>query len=623
MKNKKFNRKEKQRHSVLDNILYLLKDIYRSTKILFTLMIIEVLCSIATPMFSIYLPKIAVDLVTERADTQKIFMTLGLFALIMMSANILQRVSNGSKYAHSNNMRFYYYTRKINMKSFTCDYKNIESADGKTRLQKALDFADGMEVHIMFDSMLSIFTSAVCFVLYSSVLSFLNPLIILFLAGLTGINFAASAWARKFDEKHRDKSSEFNRRLNYLESGSRDIKAGKDTRIYRMKPWFMSLRNNIISDYLDLRRKINNRYYMSGIIHGLTLLLRDGAAYVYLIYMVSNGRVELGDFVLYFGAIAGFSGFINTIADNINAINGANVKMNDARAFLECSDVPEPDNPTEIPPLDSAISISFRNVDFSYSSCPEESGKILDNFNLEIKTGEKVALVGVNGAGKTTIVKLLCGFYTPDSGDILINGINIKDFKKTDLYKLFSAVFQDIVIMPFTVGENVAMTAIEENEADKQGKIYKSLEMAGLLKDINKYDNGIDAPMTKLFDESGVVLSGGQQQKLLMARALYKNAPILILDEPTAALDPIAESEVYENFHELAKNKTSLYISHRLASTRFCDRIIFLKDGKLAETGSHSEFMQKGGEYARMFEIQSRYYNNIDEKENAGVSSNG
>ena len=200
----------------MSNVFYLLRDIYKSTKILFVLMIIEVLCSIMSPLLGIYLPKIAVDLVTESADTQKIFMTIGLFTLIMMSVNVIQSVSANSKYAHSNNMRYYYYVRKINMKSFTCDYRNIESADGQTRFQKAyacFDSGDGSGSSRMIGAMISIFTSAVSFVLYSSVLSFLNPLIILFLVGLTGINFVASAWARKFDEKHRNKSSELNRKL--------------------------------------------------------------------------------------------------------------------------------------------------------------------------------------------------------------------------------------------------------------------------------------------------------------------------------------------------------------------------------------------------------------------------
>jgi len=608
-------KKEKQLHSILNNVFYLLKDIYASTKILFVLMIIGVICAIITPVLSIFLPRIAVDLVVQGADTQRVFMILGLFVFVMLMVDILKSVSETSSYAYSNNMRNYY-LRKVSMKSFTCDYKNIESADGRTRFQKAYNCfnrGDWSGSSRMISAMLNIFVSAVCFLIYSSVLSFLNPMIIIFLAGLTLINFAASSWSRKFDEKHRDTSSEYDRKLNYIQWGSRDVKSGKDTRIYNMKPWFLMLRDNILSDYLVLRRKIQNRYYISGIIHGLTLLIRDGTAYAYLIYMVSNGRVELGEFVLYFGAIAGFSGFINNIAGGIDLINSGNVQMNDARSFLECSDAPEPENPAELPPLDSAIPISFKNVDFSYT---EESGKILDNFNLEIKAGEKIALVGVNGAGKTTIVKLLCGFYTPDSGEVLINGINIKNFRKHDLYKLFSAVFQDIVIMPFTVGENVSMTVIDDSDRDR---IWQSLETAGLREEIEKYDLGIDATMSKELDENGIILSGGQQQKLLMARALYKNAPLLILDEPTAALDPIAESETYEMFNNISKTKTALYISHRLASTRFCDRIIFLKDGKLEESGSHAELMQKSGEYANMFEIQSHYYN----ESNREVAENG
>ena len=204
----------------------------------------------------------------------------------------------------------------------------------------------------------------------------------------------------------------------------------------------------------------------------------------------------------------------------------------------------------------------------------------------------------------------------PDSGEVLIDGVNVKNFRKHDLYKLFSAVFQDIVVMPFTVGENVSMTVIDESN---KNKIWQSLETAGLREAIEKYENGIDAPMLKDLDENGIVLSGGQQQKLLMARALYKDAPLLILDEPTAALDPIAESETYEMFHSISKTKTALYISHRLASTRFCDRIVFLKDGKAAEIGNHVELMQKGGEYANMFEIQSHYYNKKENEVLANV----
>ena len=272
--------------------------------------------------------------------------------------------------------------------------------------------------------------------------------------------------------------------------------------------------------------------------------------------------------------------------------------MNDLRAFLDNTDEPEPEEPADLP-VSGSLSIEFRDVSFSYS---EEAPPVLNHFSLTIAPGEKAALVGVNGAGKTTLVKLLCGFYKPDAGAILIGGIEISRFRKQDLQSLFSAVFQDIFLPPFTVAESVAMKP--EREADL-GLVDQCLQKVGLSQEIAKYPDGIH--MTKSV-EDGIVLSGGQQQKLLMARALYKNAPVLILDEPTAALDPIAESETYESFHALAGNRTSLYISHRLASTRFCDRVIFLQNGAVLEMGTHDELLQKGGEYAKMYEVQSHYY---------------
>ncbi len=222
-----------------------------------------------------------------------------------------------------------------------------------------------------------------------------------------------------------------------------------------------------------------------------------------------------------------------------------------------------------------------------------------------------MALVGINGAGKTTIVKLLCGFYRPNSGEILIGGKDIRDFRKEDLFSLFSTVFQDIYIQPFTVAENVSLQ--DANHTDRS-RVQECLAQAGLWDKISQCEMGMDTPMTKDLT-NGLVLSGGEQQKLLMARALYKGAPIFILDEPTAALDPIAESQTYEQFHKLAADKTTLYISHRLASTRFCDKIAFLKNGTITEEGTHEGLLQKGGDYSKMFELQSHYYQNGKEDE--------
>lgn len=262
--------------------------------------------------------------------------------------------------------------------------------------------------------------------------------------------------------------------------------------------------------------------------------------------------------------------------------------MNTMREFLDQTDEPEPEDPKELSELRD-YSVEFRDVSFSYQA---DVGKVLEHFCLKIHPGEKVALVGVNGVGKTTIIKLLCGFYQPDSGQILIGGEDIRHFRKRDLLKLFSAVFQDIYIPPFSVLENVSM---REKERTDQSKAEKCLVQAGLWEKIASCEAGMDTAMTREITE-GIVLSGGEQQKLLMARALYKDAPILILDEPTAALDPIAESETYERFQEIASGKTAIYISHRLSG------------GRITEGGTHEELMEKDGAYREMFLLQSKYY---------------
>ncbi|MCL2284955.1 MAG: ABC transporter ATP-binding protein/permease, partial [Firmicutes bacterium] len=305
---------------------------------------------------------------------------------------------------------------------------------------------------------------------------------------------------------------------------------------------------------------------------------------------------------LFMGAIAAFSGWLGGIAGNINTLKRANVDANDLRAFFEFTNRMDPANPASIADLGRDISIEFRNVSFRYSgSLPY----VLKNLNFVIGAKEKAALVGVNGAGKTTIVKLLCGFYKATSGEILFNNRNIDEFKREDLYGLFSAVFQDMCILPFSVAENITFQRKEEQDKDH---IWNCLEAAGIKDVVMANSKGLDASMTKIIDEDGLILSGGQQQKLTIARALYKDAPVLILDEPTAALDPIAESEVYEKFHEVTENKTAIYISHRLASTRFCDKILMLDNGQIIENGSHAQLVAHGGEYAKMFEIQSHYY---------------
>jgi ATP-binding cassette subfamily B protein len=212
--------------------------------------------------------------------------------------------------------------------------------------------------------------------------------------------------------------------------------------------------------------------------------------------------------------------------------------------------------------------------------------------------------VGLNGAGKTTLVKLLCGFYNPDKGRVLLNGIDIREFNRQEYYDLLSAVFQEMSMLDLTVAEHVAQTVKDIDEA----KVIACLDKAGLTEKVAKLPQGLQTHVGKIAFLEGVEFSGGESQRLVLARALYKDGPILVLDEPTAALDPIAENDIYMKYNEMTKGKTSLFISHRLASTRFCDRILFLQNGVIAEEGTHEELLALGGEYAKLFQVQARYY---------------
>lgn len=596
--------KTRPRHSIWSNVCFLLRDIAKEYKLLLILMILEAACTVVIPLLAIYLPKEAVSLVEEGANVTDIWMRLGVFAALLAVLTAVKGIASGSKYVYSNDMRVWYQAQLL-LRALSCDYDRLEDASGLNRYRKAsrtLEAGDWSGTSVLVSAMMNIAVSGASFILLSSLIAFLHPLMVAYLILLSALNYLALRHARRYQESRKDEIAGIDRKLHYVEVHAADVKAAKDVRIYNMADWFLELREQLMDAFTKVLGQIKDRQMQTGVVQAVTMLLRDGAAYAYLIWLVYRDVLTISDFVLYLGAVAGFSGWVQKLVENMNRIQGANLQMNDMRDFLEDLDRPEPDEPYPLPAAGTPVAIEFRQVCFSYGG---EGDRVLNNFSLRIAPGEKLAIVGLNGAGKTTIVKLLCGFCRPDSGEILINGLNINGYRKQDLYRFFSAVFQDIVLYPFTMAENVSMT--DAAQTDRQ-RVWHCLELAGLAEDIRKLPGGIDAQMLKVTDEKGIVLSGGQQQKLLMARALYKDAPVLVLDEPTAALDPIAESEIYESFHRLSGDKTAIYISHRLASTRFCHRIVLIQDGAVAEAGSHAELLEQDGEYTRMFRIQSHYY---------------
>ena len=422
-------------------------------------------------------------------------------------------------------------------------------------------------------------------------------------------NVCLRTYAIKYSDVHREESSEIWRKKNYIKQKSFNVSAGKDIRIYQLSEWFNSLFVEIIKARAKFEKKQQLVWFYPTLSGMYFNFARNILAYAILIKKVLDGSMDIATFTLYLGLLEGFTNWIYTLSQRFNDLRRASHEFNDLHEFLNlpernCSVVEHglseserKDEKTSCPPA-----ISFRDVSFAY---PDVEKSTINNLSFEIKAGEKIALVGNNGAGKTTIVKLLTGLYHQTSGEILINGKSIDQLGLENYQDNISVLFQDTNPLAFTVMENVS--GAEEAETDK-ARMWASLEKAGLKEKIESLAQKEGTYITQNFSSEGILLSGGETQKLLFAKAIYKNGNFLILDEPTSALDPIAESKIYEEYNNLAEGKTAVFISHRLASTKFCDRIFFLENGKIIEAGSHDELMAKGGKYKEMFDIQSQYY---------------
>ena len=362
--------------------------------------------------------------------------------------------------------------------------------------------------------------------------------------------------------------------------------------------------------YLFLLSNLNVFLILLVAVTSMTLL-RNGIAYVYLIWQTLEQGLPASEFLLYFTAVSGFTVWVTGILSEFSQLHKESIGLSKVQEYLN---IPEPFKFEDgiQPPVADGYELKLEKVSFRY---PGTEKNILENINLTIHPGEKLAVVGLNSAGKTTMVMLLCGFYDPTEGRVLLNGIDIREFNRRQYYELFSAVFQGFSIQDTTIAECVAQTATDID----MDKVTDCLDKAGLTTAIAKFPDDVKTHFGREVYLDGVMLSGGQTQRLMLARALYKDGPILVLDEPTAALDPIAENDIYMKYSEMTAGKTSLFISHRLASTRFCDRIIFVADGGIAEEGTHEELLAKNGAYANLFEVQSRYYRKggeSDEEEN-------
>ena len=580
-----------------DNFKYMLSNWLKWDKKSLKFFFLWVPALVLQPLVTAYIPKAMIDAIDNGVTVGDMTVIVALLSLLLtltiwLDPFMKELVRGGARIVR---MR---YAVAAFRKTLTTDYVNIESFEGREKQKRAeafynARFSSGAD----FVEQCAHFLVCVIGVIASSVLLYkVNYFMILLILLTCVCEFFLLKSLRTKQSETTDNYSKLSGKFEYFYKLSKNAEASKDIKLYGFSDYLVKTAADFIYQIEHINAKYTKQSASISGVRALLNLVRELVAYAYLTYLVLKNRLSVSDFIFCFGIITGFSNWIMNLVFSFMEISRCCTDCALYREFVEESvseGKPEVD-------FGEVRSIEFSNVFFTY---PASDTETIRNMSFKVNKGENIAIVGENGAGKTTAIKLLCGLYYPSEGDILINGRSSREFSSDSYFDLFSAVFQDYCFMPMTIAENITA----EQSYDKE-RLFAAFDKAGITDKINSLSEKENTLMVKDVYKNAADFSGGEKQKLLLAKAVYKNAPVLILDEPTAALDPISENELYLKYNELTEDKISFFISHRLSSTRFCDRILFIKDGAVAESGTHEELMAKKGAYYRMYQTQSMYY---------------
>lgn len=600
---------QKPHSSILSAIKLSLSAYWQVRKSLVICCALAVVFRVALPYAGIYMPKVVIDLIGQQSNASHFLLVVGALALIMVALGYGKSFTDSIVDNCMGTTGIFSFMLKTIFKQINMDYEQLENPDFKAvmdKAEKAVQSNHTLAMNIP-RTLVQLFSNVFGFLLYAGVIALVNPIILLVLLFCAGCNWWALARSRKYNEATREERSKLNRKYLALQNTMRDTASAKDIRMYGAFPWLKEFLSTLRKQNREAEKAVLTKQMQANLMDGAMILLRDGIAYGLLISLLLKNKLELGEFVFVFAAIGALGGWISGILVAASDLGKSAVEMADMQAMLKYPDRMNTGVGAVLPSSEALPpEIRFENVTYTY---PKAEKPALRQMNLTIRPGERLAVVGANGAGKTTFVKLLCGLYLPTEGQVSYAGKPLIAYNRDELYTQFSPVFQDIHLLSTDIAGNVSQQPPDMTDC---AKVSQCLALAGLSDKINSLPEKEKTLLVRAVHADAIELSGGEKQKLAMARALYKDAPVILLDEPTAALDPLAENEVYQKYAELTQGKTSVYISHRLASTRFCDRIILLdgaaEKASIAEMGTHEELMRLGGIYAHMFETQASYY---------------
>ena len=565
------------------------------------IMTIQALLNTVQPFALLIIPKYILDeLVGERRpDVTANYVIL--YAGVLVFFNITTLLLN--RFGSLQTIKIAHRIQMHNQKKWLyMDYENLENGQVHELAERSVGHVDPQ--NFAERTVFGFFTNLLQLAGYCYIIASLHPLIIAFIIAIIGTNTLIAKKMNKIGYEYRPIITQISRRYDYIYNTFFEYGAGKEVRINGASTWLKKKFDIESNKYIKALRKNENKKFPYDVITLFVGFVQTVVIYGYCSYLAINGGITIGSFTVFLGAVTAFIGSFTSFIKRFSEFSLLSRYVDDYKEFLAYTEHRGKDKEIIKDRLsaESKFDIEFCNVSFKY---PNTDRLVLKNINMKIKAGERLSIVGYNGAGKSTFIKLICRLYEPTEGKIFVGGVDISSISLSAYREMLSVVFQDYKLFRFTIRENIVM-----NQKYEEARLADSIEKSGLTEKMNQLEKGTETELWRLFKEEGVEFSGGEGQKLACARAYYKNAPIIILDEPTASLDPMTEIELYDRFNGIIGEKTSLFISHRLASVKYSDSIAVFANGELVERGTHRELMKKNGVYADMFRKQAHYYVN-------------